>query len=166
MTPFFAGRPGRVLRLAFILPGFFVLSIGACKKGGGATSVKGLLMNNWFVYSESAVVPSCSTAVRFYYAGQPGDYYHFKGNDSLDISQAGNPFQSNSPFMGSRKYALLNDSSLLIYYPSNPNGDTLDILNIGVDSLVLKGVATYSIANLCTNAINTYTVPDTLRLYR
>jgi hypothetical protein len=68
--------------------------------------------------------------------------------------------------MGSRKYALLNDSAVQIYFPSNPGGDTLSIVKISSDSLVLKGFATYSIANLCTNAIDTYTVPDTLKLYR
>jgi hypothetical protein len=166
MAPSFAGNIARSKRSALLFCGFLILSVCACKKDNAPKSVTALLMNKWSVFYESAVVPSCLTPIRLVYVGQPTDYYNFRSNDSLDISLSGTLFQVNNPSKVSRKYALLNDSSIMIYSPASTNGDTASIIKISSDSLVLTTLTTVSFANLCTNTVDTYTVQDTLRLYR
>lgn len=143
----------------------FLITFIACNKNGGSPSAISLLQNKWTIYSESTVMPYCSSADRFIYIAPSGDYFLFDSNDdSVKVSRSGNVLQQSMVAKFSMKYLLLNDSKLITH---NGNSiDTADIIKLTSDSLVFVSPLRYSFLNLCTSTIMTGTAKDTFRLYR
>lgn len=141
------------------------LVLVACKKDTNKSALS-LLQHQWFVASESTVIPFCTPYDRFTYQGKPGEYLWFRTDDSVKIVRLGNVLLPGSSFTGTAKYWLPNDMQLVVYNTIRQGNDTMAIMKLTTDSLVIGSAITYSIQNLCINSVIKGVAIDTLRLYR
>jgi hypothetical protein len=154
------------LILTALRPVIFLLLLLSCNKGNQSPSVQTLLQHKWSIASEAAVFPICLPNDRFVYTGVPSDYYDFQANDSVKINRDGTNISIHTPVKVTLYYSLLDDKRILFVNPSFNSHDTIDILRISNDSLILLSTITYSTISQCTLTVVSGTTRDTLWLYR